>query len=273
MKHRSCSLRAFVLLLLLPSVCLAAPAAARETDSGFDWPFETTDFYEQWIAWRLSLGVALTRARVKHTYVKYDPSQENNFLGNLNDMHLDGGTAYGLVARYEITSWIAVEWANDFQAELDALNHDGDSCDGTLKLRGWRAQALVYALDPQWIVRPYLGLGAERVSASFQHSPWWHYGWSSPEDYRRYGNGSKTPRNGVMRIMEVEDPGYAPAITLGATACLHRHVQLDAFMRWCDSDDARATFRRREGTQEHIARTGSFPTSHTVYGLALSAIF
>ncbi len=265
---------ALVLLLLFPTAGFAAPVTVRETDPpALDWPFPATDFYEQWIAWRLSLGATLTRARMRHTYVRYDPSQENNFLGNLNDMHPDNGTAFGLIARYEISSWIAVEVANDFQADLDALNHDGESCDGTLQLRGWRAQAIVYGLAPEWIVRPYLGVGAEHVDANFRHSPWWHYGWSSPEDYRRYGNGTQTPRNGVMRFMDVEDPGYAPALTLGVCACLHRHVQLDAFMRWSDSDDARATFRRREGTNEHVVRTGAFPTSHVVYGLALCAIF
>ena len=265
---------ALSLMLLLPMAGFAATGAVRKTDSaGLDCPFDATDFYEQWVAWRLSLGATFTRARVRHTHVPYDPSQENNFLGNLNDMHPDSGTAFGLIARYEINSWIAVEVANDFQADFDVLNHDGESCDGTLQLRGWRAQAIVYGLAPEWIVRPYLGLGAEHVGAGFRHSPWWHYGWSSPEDYRRYGNGTRTPRNGVMRFMDVEDPGYAPALTLGVCACLHRHVQLDAFMRWSDSDDARATFRRREGTNEHVVRTGAFPTSHVVYGLALCAIF
>ncbi len=263
-----------VALSLVLCVC-AADAAPRmsDADDDMEWVFDPQGFYEQWLAWRLSLGVTLTKARVRHRHVPYDPEQEHNFLGNINDMREHGDVALGLVARYEITPWLAVEAANDLRADLDARNKDGESCDGTLQLRGWRAQALVFWPEPQWIVRPYLGLGVEHVSASFHHSLWWHYGWSSPGDYERYGHGSHRPHNGVMRTMDVESPGFAPAVSLGATVGLHRHAHLDAFARWTDFDDAKTTFRRREGTREHTMLTGAFPAEHFVYGLSLNYIF
>ena len=271
---RHCAFHAVCLLLLC--VCSATSQAAADgggTGNDTQLVFDPMGFYEQWIAWRLSLGLTLARANVRHRHVPYDPKEENNFLGNINDMREHGDVALGLVARYELTPWLAVEAANDLSADLDARNRDGVSCDGTLQLRGWRAQALVFWPEPQWIVRPYVGLGIEHVSASFKHAPWWHYGWSSPEEYEIYGNGSLKPHNGVTRTMDVKNPGLAPAISLGATIGLHRHAHLDAFVRWTDFDDAETTFRRREYKKEQTLRTGAFPAEHIVYGLALSVIF
>ncbi len=266
------------LTLVLCGICVSAAPLPSETDvpaadDDGAWVFDPQGFCEQWIVWRLSLGITLAKARVRHRHVPYDPNQEHNFLGNINDMREHGDVALGLVARYEILPWFAIEAANDLRADLDARNRDGVSCDGTLQLRGWRAQALVFWPEPQWIVRPYLGLGVEHVDASFKHSPWWHYGWSSPEEYERDGNGSRSPHNGVMRTMDVKSPGFAPAISLGATVGLYRHAQLDAFVRWTDFDDAETTFRRREGRREHTMLTGAFPAEHIVCGIALSVVF
>ena len=274
---RLCAISIAFSLILCVCPSSAAPLATESGNTKIDdagvLMFDPQGFYEQWIVWRLSLGITLTKAHVRHRHVPYDPNQEHNFLGNINDMREHGDVALGLVARYEILPWFAIEAANDLRADLDACNRDGVSCDGTLQLRGWRAQALVFWPEPQWIVRPYLGLGVEHVDASFKHSPWWHYGWSSPEEYERDGNGSRSPHNGVMRTMDVKSPGFAPAISLGATVGLHRRAQLDAFVRWTDCDDAETTFRRREGRREHTMLTGAFPAEHIVCGIALSVVF
>ena len=274
-QHRHCALHAvcFWVLCACAAIPLAAVADSGRPGNDTEWVFDPKGFYEQWFEWRLSLGVTFTRAYVRHHHVPYDPMEEHNFLGNINDMRDHGDVALGLVARYEITPCFAIEAANDLRADLDARNRDGVSCDGTLELRGWRAQALVFWPEPQWIVRPYVGLGVEYVNASFKHAPWWHYGWSSPEEYERYGNGSHRPHNGVTRTMDVKNPGLAPALSLGATVGLHRRAQLDAFVRWTDFDDAETTFRRREYNKEKTLRTGAFPAEHIVYGLALSFIF
>ena len=232
-------------------------------------------FFEQWIEWRLSLGVSLTVADVLHRRVAYDPAQEHNFLGNINDMEEDYRAAFGLVARYEITPSIAVEAANDFRAKLEAGNNNGESFDGALKLSGWRAQVLLFWPEPDWIVRPYVGIGVAHVDAAFDHAAWWHYGWPSPGDYARYGKGSTKPHNGVTRTMYTNDPGFAPTLSAGATVGLSRHLQLDAFVRWTDSDDVDTVFRRRDKTHasEYTMRTGSFPSEHIVYGIALKGVF
>ena len=251
----------------------ARPALASPSDDELVWVFDPKGFYEDWIEGRLGLGATIAATRVRNRHVAYDPSQRRNFIGNINDMKEHGNVGAGLAAWYEIAPWLSVEVARDARSDLDARNNDGDSCDGTLRLRAWSAQALFTWPDEEWIVRPYLGLGFEYVDASFSHSPWWRYGWSSPADYERYGNGSREPHNGVMRTMDVSDPGFAPAVTLGATVALHRHARLGAYARWSDPDDVDVTFRRRIGNGERTMRTGSFPAGHTVYGIALGAIF
>ncbi len=252
---------------------LAWPSAA--VAKGADTPFEEPSFYEQWVEWRLSLGITLTSSDVRHRHVTYDATAEHNFLGNINDMHPKDNLVAGLVARYEFTPSLAIEAANDFRADLEARNKDGESCDGVLKLRGWRTQLLLFWPEPDWIIRPYVGVGVEYVDASFEHANWWHYGWSSPEDYARNGHGSTKPHNGVTRTMVVKKPGCAPTLSGGVTIGVSRHVQLDAYVRWTDFDDAETVFRRRDPihSHEYTMRTGAFPAEHFVYGIALKAVF
>ena len=90
----------------------------RETEPVLEEP----SFYEQWLEWRLSVGVTLTSSEVRHRHVTYDRTEEHNFLGNINDMHAKNDPVFGLVARYEITPSFAVEAANDFRADLEARN-------------------------------------------------------------------------------------------------------------------------------------------------------
>ena len=254
----------------------APPANARRISRPERTPqptMEEPSLADEWISERLSLGISVAKASVRHRHVTYDPTQGNNFLGNINDMEEHDDVAYGLVIRYVFTPWLALEAADDFRADLDACNMDGDSCDGTVKLRSWRVQAILSWPEESWIVRPWAGIGVENVTASFSHSPWWHYGWSSPEDYRRYGNSSREPRNGVTRTMSVDDPGLSPVFSAGITAELHRHVQLDVFARWTDCDDVDAEFTRTVGRRRYHMLDGSFPAEHIVYGAAIRAVF
>jgi len=254
-------------------VSASARNAARPAPARAEPAPEEPSFYDDWIAKRLSIGLALTYGWVRDGHVSYDSTQKHNFIGNINDMDERDGVAVGLVARYAFLPWLAVEAANDFRCDLDAQNMDGASCDGTLKLRSWRLQAILLWPDETWAVRPWAGIGIEDVSASFSHAPWWHYGWSSPEDYARYGQGSKKPHNGAMRTMSVEDPGIAPVLSLGVTAELHRNVRLDVFGRWTGCDDVSVTFTRTEGHRVTIRRTGAFPAEHFAVGVALRAVF
>ncbi len=277
LRGRAISGAALLLGSLLPWQAAAAanlqdsPSSRREAPPVLEEP----SFYDQWLAWRLSVGVTIASSEVRHRHVTYDKTEEHNFLGNINDMHPKDDLVFGFVARYELFPSLAIEAANDFRADLEARNKDGESCDGVLELRGWRAQVLLFWPEPSWIVRPYVGAGVEHVDATFQHTNWWHYGWPSPEEYARYGHGSTKPHHGVTRTMIVKKPGYAPTLSAGATIGISRHVQLDAYVRWTDFDDAETVFRRRDPShsREYTMRTGAFPAEHIVYGIALKAVF
>ena len=289
----------FAFLLLAP-LALAVPAAAEATPDepgeaapagtpaaeakpaalpAADEPAQDAallrrpSFAETWIKGRFAVGPAVSQLSVRNRHVPYDPEQERNFLGNINKMEEDGCTGAGISVRYGLLSWLAVEASGPGRADLKAWNRDGESCDGTLRLRTWSARLLLrWPTDDGWF-SPYAGFGVERVSASFEHANWWHYGWSSPQDYETFGNGSKEPHHSASRRMELSSPGVAPVVALGATIRLHENAELDLFGSWTDSDDVDVVFYRTDGRLTRRMRTGAFPSEHLSYGIALRYVF
>ena len=143
LRGRAISGAALLLGSLLPWQAATAanlqdsPSSRREAPPVLEEP----SFYDQWLAWRLSVGVTIASSEVRHRHVTYDKTEEHNFLGNINDMHPKDDLVFGFVARYELFPSLAIEAANDFRADLEARNKDGESCDGVLELRGWRNRA------------------------------------------------------------------------------------------------------------------------------------
>ena len=264
---------------LVESKVSESGARAESKASGFDvlvesgTPLLRPSFAETWIAGRLAVGPAVSRISVRDRHVPYDPEQPRNFLGNINDMQEDGCTGLGISVRYALLPWLAVEASGPGRADLRACNKDGESCDGTLRLRTWGARFLLRWPAEDWWVNPYAGFGFEHVSASFKHAPWWNFGWSSPEDYEKYGNGSKQPHNDASRRMELSSPGLTPCFSLGAAVRLHANAELDLFGSWTDSDDVDVVFHRTDGGFTRPMRSGAFPTKHVSYGVALRYVF
>ena len=230
-------------------------------------------FYDVWIKGRLSIGPTYTKVSVQDTHIPYREDRQGLFIGNINDMQEDGTTGFGLAIRYELLPWLAVELAGLDRADLRACNEDGMSCDGTLEIRSWRAQGFLQWPFETVPVTVYAGAGAANVDTKFSHAPWWHYGWSSPENYDKFANGSTKPRNGVMREMDVDDAGYALVATVGATLRLHDHLHLDVFWEKVDSDDVDVDFYRvmRQGKSHMLS--GHFPTGYTAIGASLRYVF
>lgn len=230
-------------------------------------------FYDVWIKGRLSIGPTYTKVSVKDTHIPYREDRQGLFIGNINDMQEDGTTGFGLAIRYEILPWLAVELAGLDRADLRACNEDGMSCDGTLEIRSWRAQGFLQWPFETVPVTVYAGAGAANVDTKFSHAPWWHYGWSSPENYDKFANGSTEPRNGAMREMDVDDAGYALVTTVGATLRLHDHLHLDVFWEKVDSDDIDVDFYRVTRYGKSHMLSGHFPTGYTAIGASLRYVF
>lgn len=230
-------------------------------------------FYDVWLKGRLSVGPMYSKADVQDTHVPFREDQEGHFIGNINDLQDQGASGFGLAIRYNLRSWLAVELAGFDRAELRACNKDGKNYDGTLELQSWRAQGLVQWPFETVPLTVFAGVGAAKVDAKFKHNPWWRYGWSVPDDYDRYGQGSTEGRNGVSRRMVLEKPSTALVATVGATLRLHDHLHLDVFWEKVDSDDIAVDFYRTAGHDTIHMLSGHFPTGYTAVGASLRYVF
>lgn len=272
----NCASRHLLLLLLAASIPLAA-GAARPSNGGatpFAAPGED-DFYSRYVADRLSAGLAYTRSSFRKTHVPYDRTQKSNYLGNLNRLEEADVDGFGLSLQYDFSPQVALCLAKGTSASLRTWNADNSSCDGSLELSGYSAEVLFRhpIAVGDTILFPTVGIGAEYVTASYKASPWWHLGWSSPEDYEHFGNGSGQPRGGVVRQMSVEDPGVSPILSIGLTARVSGRCDVDLFWQCVGSADADASFYRQEGSRRFLMRDGSFPTEHTAVLLAVRYVF
>lgn len=231
--------------------------------------------WEKYISERLEVGISLANASMDKTHVPYDRSQHHNFLGNINNLDEDETLGIGIVVRYSFIDYLAVEASNDIHARLRTENMDGDTCDGAIELDGWRVQLIAkYPFDfDTFIVEPYLGLGLAFLSCSYSHENWWHYGWSSPEDYARNGHGSTSPHNGATRNMDLSDPDTTPVITIGSSFVVSDHVVLDVFWRDIDADPVKVDFYREENGRHVPMRKGEFPIAHSALGCSVRYLF
>lgn len=235
-------------------------------DDGFDW-------YGTLFANRLSVGVAVSGSSMKKTRVPYDPTQENNFLGNINYLDESDMNGVGVVVRYELCPYLAFQFSNDLHAELGMWNHDHESRDADFVVDGNTYEALLMCPIDSIRCTPYVGLGVTDLSCSIDYNNWWHLGWSSPSDYDVYANGSTAARNSVSRQMIVSEPSSAFTLSVGVTVKLQRHIQLDVFYRKISADDATVDFSKVFGTVSKHMRDGYVPLECSCYGGAVRFVF
>ena len=256
-----------------PSTPTTEARRAAETRRVSDSLERNDSFYDRFIAERLSVGAAYSVTSMKKNRVPYDPAQEHNFLGNINNLDESDMGGIGVVARYEICPYLAVQFSNETHFELGMWNKDHESRDADFVAKGNTYEALLmYPIDSIYCT-PYIGLGITDLSCSIDYNDWWHWGWGSPADYAAYGHGSTEPRNGNTRWMFLADPSSAFTFSAGVTVRLWRHAHLDLFYRMIDADDIPITFRRREGRVLRVIRSGYIPLECSSFGGALRVVF
>lgn len=236
-------------------------------------PFDSWDsFYGTFIEGRLHLGLSYAKISMDKTSTPH----EKAFLGNIDTLKEDDTGQFGFTVKYDFCDYLAILFADDMRAELSAWNYDGASTDGSLILDGYTLQLLVqYPFEIQQAylkIVPYVGLGYSWISARWSYASWWHWGWSEPEDYEKYGNGEQKPHNGYSRWMLPEDPSTAFTWALGIDFTVYGHLGIDFFYRVVDLDDIDTDFRTH-APDGRLMREGSFPASFSAYGVALRYVF
>ncbi|MGI6496141.1 MAG: hypothetical protein ACOX5G_08650 [Kiritimatiellia bacterium] len=235
--------------------------------------YREDSFYNRFVAERVSVGVLYSATSMDKTHVPYDPTKAGNFLGNINRLSEDDMEGLGVMVRVNLCDYFALQLSTGTHIELGMWNNDDLMRDATFVADGVAYEALVmYPVDIRQVrIIPYVGLGWTDFSCSIDYDNWWHYGWSSPKDYDRYGNGSTEPRHDVMRWMEFKEPGMAVSFSLGASVRLCRYAYLDLFYRMIDADDGSIWFWRSDTAVAR--REGYIPLACDSYGIALRALF
>ena len=179
----------------------------------------------------------------------------------------------GVVVRYNVCPYVAFQFSKGTEIELGMWNNEDESRDANFTAEGPTYEVLLMYPIQKIHLTPYVGLGYTDLSCGIDYNNWWHYGWSSPDDYDRYGNGSTENRNGTSRWMTIEEPGSAITLSLGITAHVWRYAQLDVFYRTLDVDDAKLSFDRHAGHVSRHMRDGYVPLECSSWGVALRAVF
>lgn len=262
----------FVLAVGAPraSAQMAIPSADGLRDNT-PVPATELDFYDQYLAYRLSFGIAYVHAAMSDKSGALSTSDEGTrtFLGHINRLSDDemGGAAF--LARYECTRNLAVELGFNPEITLGTWNDNLAGSDGSFSFRTLYAALLVEYPIEEYCLAPYAGFGLVRTSASMSTAEWWRRGYISPSAWRHRGE-----RSAVSREMSIDAPSIGFLLTLGITADLWRHISADLFYRYFATGDADADVycHYTNGGTLHSA-TGKFPTDHSLFGAALRLVF
>ena len=234
--------------------------------------YEEDSFYDSFIKGKLHLGASYTTSAAKTTTA---PAGEY-YLGNLNNLKEEDMAGIGVNIQYDLCDYIGLSFATDTHVELAAWNQINESTDGSIVMDGMLYQIIVQYpfrfTDYGFTLTPYVGLGIMDLSTEWSYANWWHYGWSTPDDYKHYGNGAKKPHNGYSRWMVLEEPSNPFTFTLGLAFRLLEHLDIDVFYRQVSVDDIQATFHTGKANGP-VMREGSFPAEFSTFGAALRYVF
>lgn len=251
----------------------AARTAPRRTEEPLELE-KSNSFYDLLVAEKLSVGAVYVQTKMDKTHVPFDPSQEGNFLGNINNLEEDEMGGLGFVVRYNLCRYVGLQVSSGTHIELGMWNNEHESRDANFVADGMTYELLLMCPIDAIRTTPFIGLGMTKFSCEIDYNNWWHYGWSSPRDYDAYGHGSTENRNGTSRWMKLTDePSDAFSFTAGLSFRLFRYAQVDVFYRTIDMDDCLIEFDRKAANNVQKMRSGYVPLKCSSYGVALRAVF
>ncbi len=256
---------------------LAVPLAAQQVRIPAPQLESAPSFYDAWIRYRLSLGLALAHSSMKETHRTVDWNRGaagQTFVGNINKLEEKEMLAVELTLRYDISRFLAIQAGVNTEREIAVWNHDNASSDGQFTFWSLSAGVLLQLPVEPLCCTPYVGLGVEKIFCDFERASWWRTGWHSPSDYNRFHGTDIDRRTALGREMVVEDPPLAFALTLGIACDLWENVSLELFYRkvFADDSDVDVYCDFRTHHHEHTA-SGSYPLEHSSLGAAVRLWF
>lgn len=147
---------------------------------------EAKDFYDTFIHKKLSFGVTRTDFKLTDTERPADPSNQETFVGNVNQLFDEDSESYDLSVTYRLCDYLQIGYMNG-EVRARTMNFNNHLSDGCAVMKGpMLTLELSYPfLDDMFI--PHAGVGYAFWKAHFETDDWWGLGYASPESYEYYG--------------------------------------------------------------------------------------
>lgn len=215
---------------------------------------------------RVSIGTRLTAFALADTHsAGTNREAGETFIGFIDELEaLQNHRLPKLFVSFLATPWLGLELAFD-RVKARTWNANTDFSDGTVSASGIILSA-VLRYPNATIFTPYAGLGLAFWDARFDEEPWWQFGYDSPEDWVADGS-PYWPTHHINKTFRVEND-FGVVFEGGLDLYLNEHWSIDLLMRYADLEIDARYYRNAE-----LRRTGSFPLSHTAYGVGVRYTF
>jgi opacity protein-like surface antigen len=226
-------------------------------------PYGAFEFLEG----RVAIGIQMYRHSLKDTSRPEDTNREQTFLGYINDLSIVDDSSFSLFLQLHLIEYVYLELSHD-KISARTRNFNNELSDGNVEMSG-----LIFSVFGHYTFHerftPFIGIGLAPWSASFKHDEWWTLGWSSPESYEAAGRPGTS--RGRRRIIDVEDD-TGTVFTLGLRINIVEHLDVSLQYRQI-SLNSEATFSSGAENDLELRRMGSFPLTHSSYGIGLRYLF
>lgn len=197
-----------------------------------------------------------------------EPTEEDAYLGFINELTLVEDNDIRLFADILITPWVGVEITSS-EIAAETTNYNNELSDGTLEMSGMML-SIQGRYPNQTRFTPYAGFGKADMDATFQEDTWWTLGYGSPEAWVDDGSPST---GGTPKTRSIEVTGDDTTFFyLGLLIRLTDYLSADLYYYELDLE-AKATFTDTYEGEEFDTDEGIIPMSHSTLGFGLRYVF
>ncbi|MBR1609753.1 MAG: hypothetical protein IJ678_09090 [Kiritimatiellae bacterium] len=263
---------------------VAAAAAACATAEPMDGPlwfagddataFElvSTDFYEMWLADRLSVGLEVSWATLTDAKRPEDWSRSQTFVGYINELKDDSQVTFAPVVTYWAARYVraTLRW-DSVSGRTKNFNTATRHSDGVVEAAGpmLTVEGVLPLFDDTLLL--HAGVGVVRAFCDFDEDTWWHLGFADQASWEALGREQYHTRTGHYREIEVDD-AFGFALCAGASWRPAERFELDLSVRhvWLEPD---CTFGYRYVRGFEPLQEGDFTLDHLAVSLSASWVF
>lgn len=208
-----------------------------------------------------------------------------SFLGSIDSLDAKGDNIPNkLFVDWYFTPRYGIEVTWD-RVEAATITTDDGHCDGSIVLAGpiitvfERRRIDMMIRGRALTLTPYAGMGLAILNGSFEHTGWWHHGFSADtwQDAERSYNewvaeGSPPwPNDGYQRTMNFDDTmGFV--LTAGCAAEVAEKLSIDLYLRYMDVDVDDEYTLSSYGEVFQTEKV-TFPMSNYAFGLGVRYAF